>query len=304
MLAHVGELREMADSREGARCCGVSAWMNCNPASKNARVKRLVQASEAGAEVLVTACSKCRTHLRGVYREESYSGHPPEVESMDLQEYVADALGLKVPEGAIAASRGRRLSPVTEGDELQGMLTGEDVDNVFACTTCGRCEVECEYSYEAAGDVEWLRARLCSHGSGPEEHAAIAARVGATGNVFGAAGAFSRPSPGAEYVYFPGCVAMFRRPSLLEDTIQVLEALGVDFEVPLGLGCCGSVLRRTGHGMEHARERNMRLLEGRKVITSCAGCYGVATPLPGPAPTTYNSGLITPSCNSIATFLA
>jgi Fe-S oxidoreductase len=66
---------------------------------------------------------------------------------------------------------------------------------------------------------------------------------------------------------------MFRRPSLLKDTIQVLEALGVDFEVPLGLGCCGSVLRRTGHGMDRARERNMRLLEGRKVITSCAGCY-------------------------------
>ncbi|MCU0861899.1 MAG: (Fe-S)-binding protein, partial [Methanomassiliicoccales archaeon] len=151
VLAHVGELREMADSREGALCCGVSAWMNCNPASKKARVKRLVQASEAGAEVLVTACSKCRTHLSCVYREESYSGHPPELEIMDLQEYVADALGLKVPECSIAASRGRRLSPVTERAELQGMLTEEDVDNVFACTTCGRCEVECEYSYEAAG---------------------------------------------------------------------------------------------------------------------------------------------------------
>jgi Fe-S oxidoreductase len=118
-----------------------------------------------------------------------------------------------------------------------------------------------------------LRKELVAGGRGPEQHKAIMERVRSSGNVFGEPAAYSKPKPGAEYVYFPGCVAQFRRRSLLDDTLQVLDALGIDYEVPSGLVCCGSVLKRTGHDLSQVMEKNKELLSGRKVITSCAGCY-------------------------------
>ncbi|MDD1746371.1 MAG: hypothetical protein LUQ16_01255 [Methanomassiliicoccales archaeon] len=273
VLSSISDLREMENAREDSICCGVSAWMNCNPASKLARLKRLRQASDVDAEVLVTACSKCQTHLSCVYREESYNGDPKELQVMDLQEFVADALGVKVPESVARPVKGRRLEPVREGVTLDDALSAEGVENAFACTTCERCEIECEYAYEAVRDVESLRRDVVASGRGPKEHQAIAERVRSSGNVFGETAGYSRPREGAEYVYFPGCVAQFRRRSLMEDTLKVLDTLGLDYEVPKDLVCCGSVLKRTGHDLSSVMERNRRLLAGRKVVTSCAGCY-------------------------------
>ena len=283
VLSSLADLREMPDSREESLCCGVSAWMNCNPASKISRIKRLEQASEVEAEFLVTSCSKCRTHLGCVYREEAYSGEPKEVEIVDLQEFVADAIGIEVPEiPALKPAKGRRLMPIHEMMDLDGRVSSKDLDNIFACTTCERCEVECEYSYQAVQDVESLRKDVALRGMGPEQHRAIAAKVKATGNVFGEEGAFSRPREGAEYIYFPGCVAQFRRPSLLKDTLLVLDSLGLSYEVPEGLVCCGSVLKRTGHDLDEVRATNSRILGGRKIVTSCAGCYStLARDYPG-----------------------
>ncbi len=273
VLSRVSDLKEMESAKEGSICCGVSAWMNCNPASKLARLKRLRQANDVDAEVLVTACSKCQTHLGCVYREESYDGDPKEVMVMDLQEFIADALGVNVPGSLAKPVKGRRLEPVQEAYMLDASLDAEGIANAFACTTCERCEVECEYSYEAVHDIESLRKEVVAIGRGPEEHRAIAEKVRLTGNVFGETSGYSLSRGGADYVYFPGCVAQHRRRALMEDTLLVLDALDVDYEVPAGLVCCGSVLKRTGHDLSSLVERNQRLLSGRKVVTSCAGCF-------------------------------
>ncbi|MDD1748014.1 MAG: hypothetical protein LUQ16_09655 [Methanomassiliicoccales archaeon] len=273
VLSKVADLKEMEGSRESAICCGVSAWMNCNPASKLARMKRLRQASEVEAEVLVTTCSKCQTHLSCVYREESYDGDPKELQVLDLQEFLADALGIRVPESVAKTVKGRRLEPLDEEHALESVLSEEGARNAFACTTCERCKVECEYAYEAVHDVESLRRGAVACGRGPEQHLEIAEKVRTSGNVFGEHSGYSRPREGAEYVYFPGCVAQFRRRSLLDATLKVLDALGLDYEVPSDLVCCGSVLKRTGHDPSQVKEQNLRTLRGRKVVTSCAGCY-------------------------------
>ena len=273
VLSKVADLKEMESSRESAICCGVSAWMNCNPASKLARMGRLRQASDVGAEVLVTACSKCQTHLGCVYREESYDGDPRELQVLDLQELVADALGVRVPESVARKVKGRRLEPLDEELALEGVLSEEGARNAFACTTCERCKVECEYAYQAVHDVESLRRGAVACGRGPGQHLAIADKVRTSGNVFGEPQGYSRPREAAEYVYFPGCVAQFRRRSLLDATLEVLDALDLDYEVPSDLVCCGSVLKRTGHDHSQVMEQNLRTLRGRKVVTSCAGCY-------------------------------
>lgn len=66
-------LREMAHSRRGAICCGTTNWMNCDATSKQIQNSRLVEAKNAGAETLVTACPKCQIHFRCAQRGEDSS---------------------------------------------------------------------------------------------------------------------------------------------------------------------------------------------------------------------------------------
>ena len=49
-------------------------------------------------------------------------------------------------------------------------------------------------------------------------------------------------------VYFAGCMATYRLPSIAESTIKILKHAGVDFKI-LGEDewCCGSVALRTGY---------------------------------------------------------
>ena len=274
VLASMAELKEMPSSRENALCCGVSAWLNCNAESKKQRVLRLQEANEVGADALVTSCSKCRTHLSCVYREDSYAGVPRKLPVIDLQEYVADALGIAVPEAAAFSSgTGRRIAePLTMAD-LRTRIDDEMRRNLFACTTCERCRVECQFGYDATPDLEKARGLLVAMHMGTEQHESIARKVLATGNVFGEGAKISKPDPGADIVYFPGCVAQFRRRGLLDATVLVLDSLGVRYEVPEGLVCCGSVLKRTGHDLSSLVKANLKAIDGRKVVTSCAGCY-------------------------------
>jgi len=56
-------LAEMEQNREKALCCGASPWAHCGAVNRQIQEKRLSQAAATGAEVMVTACPKCRIHL-------------------------------------------------------------------------------------------------------------------------------------------------------------------------------------------------------------------------------------------------
>ncbi len=58
-----GRFVEMERNRENALCCGTSGWANCSSCSKQIQAERLKEARATGAQVLVTACPKCRIHL-------------------------------------------------------------------------------------------------------------------------------------------------------------------------------------------------------------------------------------------------
>ncbi|TFG30527.1 hypothetical protein EU527_14440, partial [Candidatus Thorarchaeota archaeon] len=80
-------------------------------------------------------------------------------------------------------------------------------------------------------------------------------------------------------VYFAGCMATYRLPSIAEATIKVLRHAGLEFKM-LGEDewCCGSVTFRTGfidEGKRMARH-NMDALKNigaTRVVTACAGCF-------------------------------
>ena len=87
------ELVEMEHNREYSICCGTSAFTNCDAYSHNLRTDRLLEAKATGAEMLITACSKCQTHFNCAMNERGeMKGHDTTIEVMDLVNLVANAL--------------------------------------------------------------------------------------------------------------------------------------------------------------------------------------------------------------------
>jgi heterodisulfide reductase subunit D len=85
------ELREMYHHKHTAVCCGTSAWMNCDLASKQIQMMRLREAKETGAQILVTACPKCQVHLTCAMKDEHLGGSL-DIEIRDLAALVAESL--------------------------------------------------------------------------------------------------------------------------------------------------------------------------------------------------------------------
>ncbi len=60
---------EMAHAGGLARCCGISAWIQCNALAKRMQLERVREAREV-ADTLVTNCPKCFVHFKCVLKEE------------------------------------------------------------------------------------------------------------------------------------------------------------------------------------------------------------------------------------------
>ncbi len=63
------ERTEMAHAGGLSRCCGISAWIQCNATAKRMQLERVREAREV-ADTLVTNCPKCLVHFKCVLREE------------------------------------------------------------------------------------------------------------------------------------------------------------------------------------------------------------------------------------------
>ena len=85
------EVVEMTRTGKAARCCAGGTWSHCDRFAKEIQVERLREARSTGADVLVTACPKCRIHFRCAMRDEDARAET-EIEMRDLAEVVAQAL--------------------------------------------------------------------------------------------------------------------------------------------------------------------------------------------------------------------
>lgn len=87
------ELVEMKHSGLESICCGTSAFTNCNSYSNMLRAERLCEATETGAELLITACPKCQTHFRCAMTDKGKEHRSTsKIEIMDLANLVANAI--------------------------------------------------------------------------------------------------------------------------------------------------------------------------------------------------------------------
>ena len=85
------ELLEMPHSGATAICCAGGTWSNCDRYAKAIQVNRLKEARATGADVLVTACPKCRIHFRCAMNDPNLGGDI-EMEIRDVAEIVAESL--------------------------------------------------------------------------------------------------------------------------------------------------------------------------------------------------------------------
>jgi Fe-S oxidoreductase len=85
------DLVEMERSGEGALCCGVSAWINCDLTSKKIQAARLTSAKETGAELLLTSCPKCLIHFKCALQDEALAERA-NIEIRDLSVVAAESM--------------------------------------------------------------------------------------------------------------------------------------------------------------------------------------------------------------------
>jgi Fe-S oxidoreductase len=85
------EILEMKDNREKSLCCGANPWAYCSMVNKQIQKERLIQAAATGADVLVTACPKCKIHLKCAQKN-AENNDVPKIEIQDLFELVGQAL--------------------------------------------------------------------------------------------------------------------------------------------------------------------------------------------------------------------
>ena len=76
-------------------------------------------------------------------------------------------------------------------------------------------------------------------------------------------------------LYFKGCTAREKLNSIADATESILKIANIDYETLDDEKCCGSVLLRTGFLDDAIKQMNVNLkdLEGKTILTSCAGCY-------------------------------
>ncbi|RZN47416.1 hypothetical protein EF808_04520 [archaeon] len=283
VLKKASDFREMENIREEAICCSVSAWMNCNKYSRDTRKKRLEEAKATGADYLVTACTKCSIHLDCIHFEKNSEDAEAleDIKILGTAQVVGYALGVYDPfkeevDYIVPETAGKFLEPLKIQKNVDQYIDDELLDNAFLCTTCKNCTIVCPNHHDTASMMEEFRSELVKKDLGPEKHSKIAKAIMNTGNAFGEKEPMTpHPNEKAEYIYYPGCVANYRRDDVYQATKKILDLLDVDYEIPEGLVCCGSVLRRAGHEDEFQdiREKNTELLRGKKVICSCSGCY-------------------------------
>ncbi len=89
------ELVELEKNKNDSICCGVSAFVNCDGENKEIRRRKMREAVDTGAEILVTACPKCQIHLKCLQSDKSEPDY--DVKIMDLTTLLAENIkGIKI----------------------------------------------------------------------------------------------------------------------------------------------------------------------------------------------------------------
>ena len=173
-------------------------------------------------------------------------------------------------------------------------LTEIENDDVWRCTTCGRCQKECPRGVEQIEFVTSLRRIAVEFDVFPKSAAPI--RV-VRGSLVGEGNPLNEErakradwakglpvksfSEGTELLYFPGCYLCYdpRLRKVAAATVKILEKAGLDFGI-LGTeeNCCGESIRKAGFEdlfKSLAKENIKSFIDNgvKRILVSSPHCY-------------------------------
>ncbi|HLC23956.1 MAG TPA: (Fe-S)-binding protein, partial [Dehalococcoidia bacterium] len=173
-------------------------------------------------------------------------------------------------------------------------LTEIESEDIWRCTTCGRCPQRCPRDVKQIDDMVAIRRMATGYGVFPAAVMpvrAVTAGLTAQGNPLNeerkargdwAQGLDVKPfAEGMEVLYFPCCYLCYdpRLKKVAQATARVLNKAGVDFGI-LGSkeNCCGESIRKTGNEelfKRLAKENIKTFVENgvKKILVSSPHCY-------------------------------
>jgi Fe-S oxidoreductase len=172
-------------------------------------------------------------------------------------------------------------------------LTDIETEDIWRCTTCGRCPQQCPRDVRQIDSGVALRRVATEYGVFPKPVKPVRtvnAGLVAQGNPFGedrgkrgswAEGLSVNPyAEGMEFLYFPGCYLCYdpRSKKVAKATAAILNAAGVEYGI-LGSAenCCGESIRKTGDEAlfkKLAKENIKTFIDNgvRKIVVSSPHC--------------------------------
>jgi Fe-S oxidoreductase len=219
--------------------------------------------------------------------------HPWSVKSKDraricpsMQKYLFDAYSVQ---GRFDVARA-----LLEG-EIE--ITDKVLEVIYACTMCGGCDVTCKFTrdMEPLEILHELRKYVVEQGKGPlPGHMPAVESIRKNNNPWLQSstrrGNWAKKlqvkdlnKEKADMLYFAGCTYSYNAnlQKIARSTLSILQQAGVDVGI---LGnhemCCASPVLKVGmadlfHTIAQNNIKMFNELGVKKVITSCAGCYGV-----------------------------
>jgi Fe-S oxidoreductase len=169
-----------------------------------------------------------------------------------------------------------------------------ELDDIWRCTTCGNCQIQCPRGVEQIEVGVAIRRIAAAYGSFPgtaKTLPAAVASLASEGNPLGEArderSAWARDlaikpfTEGMEILYFVGCYYCYdpRNKKVAAATARILKKAGVDFGI-LGSkeSCCGESIRKAGHEDEFkalARQNIKAFIDHgvKRILVSSPHCY-------------------------------
>jgi len=173
-------------------------------------------------------------------------------------------------------------------------LTEVESEDIWRCTTCGRCTIQCPRQVNQIEVVKLLRSVATEYGIFPEPVQPVKTASGslvAEGNPLGEKRSERKKwaeglpvnefTEQTEYLYFPCCYPCYdpRGKKIARATVEILNKAGVSFGI-LGEkeNCCGESIRKTGDEelfRKLAKENIKTFIDSgvKKIIVSSPHCY-------------------------------
>lgn len=173
-------------------------------------------------------------------------------------------------------------------------LTEIDSEDIWRCTTCGKCPQVCPRDVRQIESGVALRRIATEYdvfAGGAAPIPGVSASLRAEGNPFGEERSkradwakdlgVKRFEEGMEILYSPGCYLSYdpRGKKIAKATVEILQQAGVDFGI-LGTdeSCCGESIRKTGDEklFKSLARRNISNFVGNgvtRILVSSPHCY-------------------------------